>query len=134
MNRLRTSLGLERNIVVMLAGIIIIGIGEELWTRFIPRYLELLGATAWLIAWYGTLRDFLDAVYQYPGGWLADRLGRRGVVGRVAHMSLTGLTVCRRGTVSRVWPSRRACNSRRALASRLMTVPIGVWVTSAASL
>jgi len=77
MNKLRTSLGLERNILVMLASIIILGIGEELWTRFIPKYLEVLGATTWVIAWYGTLRDFLDAVYQYPGGWLADRLGRR---------------------------------------------------------
>ncbi|MBI1803220.1 MAG: MFS transporter [Ignavibacteriae bacterium] len=77
MNRLRTSLGLERNIVVMLASIIVLGIGEELWTRFVPKYLELLGATTWVVAWYGTLRDFLDAVYQYPGGWLADTLGRR---------------------------------------------------------
>lgn len=70
MNQLRTSLGLKRNIVVMLASIIILGLGEELWTRFIPKYLELLGATTWVVASYGTLRGFLDAVYQYPGGWL----------------------------------------------------------------
>jgi len=50
--------------------------GEELWTRFLPKYLELLGAGALGIAAYGTLKDLLDAVYQYPGGWVADRLGR----------------------------------------------------------
>ena len=76
-NSLRHWLGLERNIVVMLAGILILGMGEELWTRFVPKYLELLGAGAWIVAIYGTLKDLLDAVYQYPGGWLADRLGRR---------------------------------------------------------
>jgi MFS family permease len=26
---------------------------------------------------FGTAEDFLDAVYQYPGGWIADRFGRR---------------------------------------------------------
>jgi len=77
MNRLREWLGLERNIVVMLAAVMILGMGEELWQRFIPKYLQFLGASAWAIALYGTLKDLLDAVYQYPGGWLADRLGRR---------------------------------------------------------
>jgi MFS family permease len=75
--RVRTWLGLERNILVMLGSILIIGMGEELWVRFIPKYLEYLGATAWIIALYGTLKDLLDAVYQYPGGWIADRIGRK---------------------------------------------------------
>ena len=75
--RIRSWLGLERNILVMLGSTLILGMGEELWTRFIPKYLEYLGATAWIIALYGTLKDLLDAVYQYPGGWLADRLGRK---------------------------------------------------------
>jgi len=61
----------------MLAAVMILGMGEELWQRFIPKYLQFLGASAWAIALYGTLKDLLDAVYQYPGGWLADRLGRR---------------------------------------------------------
>ncbi len=74
---IRHWLGLERNVVVLLVMIAVIGMGEELWTRFVPKYLELLGATSWVIAVYGTLKDFLDAVYQYPGGWIADRLGRR---------------------------------------------------------
>src|SRR6266542_4420233 len=73
----RHWLGLERNIVVMLAVILIVGLGEELWVRFVPAYLAALGATAWGVAIYGTLKDLLDGIYQYPGGWLADRLGRR---------------------------------------------------------
>jgi MFS family permease len=29
------------------------------------------------IGLFGTVRDFVDGVYQYPGGWIADRWGRR---------------------------------------------------------
>jgi len=77
MGRLRNFFGLEPNIIVMLVVIFMVGMGEELWIRFIPKYLELFGASAWVIATYGTLKDFLDATYQYPGGWISDRLGRR---------------------------------------------------------
>ena len=62
MNALRQFFGLERNIIVMLIVVIALGMGEELWSRFIPKYLEILGAGTWVIASYGTLRDFLDAV------------------------------------------------------------------------
>ena len=30
-----------------------------------------------MIGLFGTAEDFFDAVYQYPGGWIADRFGRR---------------------------------------------------------
>lgn len=30
-----------------------------------------------MIGLFGTAHDFFDAIYQYPGGWLADRIGRR---------------------------------------------------------
>ncbi|TAK59853.1 MAG: MFS transporter [Bacteroidetes bacterium] len=61
----------------MLIAILLMGMGEELWTRFIPKYLQLLGAGTWIIAIYGTIKDLLDGIYQYPGGWLTDHLGRR---------------------------------------------------------
>jgi MFS family permease len=77
---LRHWLGLERNILVMTAAVLVLGLGEELWQRFVPKYLEVLGGGAFAIAAYGTLKDLLDAVYQYPGGWLADRLGRRSAL------------------------------------------------------
>src|SRR5947209_12478600 len=76
-HRARDRLGLERNVLVMLGIILLVGLGEELWVRFLPQYLVVLGAGVWGVAAYGVLRDLLDAVYQYPGGWLADHLGRR---------------------------------------------------------
>lgn len=73
---IRDRFGLAGNVLVTLGATLIVGMGEELWTRFMPKYLEVLGAGIGGIAVYGTLRDFLDSIYQYPGGWLADRLGR----------------------------------------------------------
>lgn len=53
------------------------GLGEELWKKFLPKYLESLGASVAVVGLFGTAEDFFDALYQYPGGWLADYWGRR---------------------------------------------------------
>jgi MFS family permease len=70
-------LGLERNVAAASASFFLLGLGEELWKKFLPKYMESLGAGPGVIGVFGTAEDFVDAVYQYPGGWLADRFGRR---------------------------------------------------------
>jgi MFS family permease len=70
-------LSLERNVSLASAAVFILGLGEELWKKFLPKYLEALGASTGAIGLFGTAEDFFDAVYQYPGGWIADRFGRR---------------------------------------------------------
>ncbi|MFL6337223.1 MAG: MFS transporter [Pyrinomonadaceae bacterium] len=70
-------LGLERNVAVVSAVVFLLGFGEELWKRYLPKYLEALGAGVGIVGLFGTTKDFFDAIYQYPGGWLADRVGRR---------------------------------------------------------
>lgn len=67
----------ERNVRAAAALVFFLGLGEELWKKFLPKYLEALGASVSHVGWFGTANDFLDAMYQYPGGWLADRIGRR---------------------------------------------------------
>jgi MFS family permease len=69
--------GLKRNLVVLLLAIFVIGVGEELWMRFVPKYLEALGATVFIIGLFDALRTLLGAVYAYPGGVLVDRWGHR---------------------------------------------------------
>ena len=71
------ALGLERNVVAVAAAMFLLGLGENLWKSFVPKYLQALGAPVLVIGLYGTLRDFVDGAYQYPGGWIADRWGRR---------------------------------------------------------
>jgi len=73
----RDFLALERNVAVLVGAVLIIGMGEQLWACFVPKYLQWLGATAMLIGLFGTLEAWLDAIYQYPGGVISDRLGRK---------------------------------------------------------
>ncbi|MBW8876807.1 MAG: MFS transporter [Acidobacteria bacterium] len=101
LTRTRSALGLERNVVAMLAMFLVLGMGEELWTRFVPKYLELLGAGTWAVAFYGTLRDLLDALYPYPGGWLADRMGRRASLVTFAVLAMGGYAIY---LVAPSWP------------------------------
>jgi MFS family permease len=75
--RVADYLGLERNVALASASVFLLGFGEELWKKFLPKYLERLGAGPGVIGLFGAAEDFFDAVYQYPGGWLADRVGRR---------------------------------------------------------
>jgi MFS family permease len=70
-------LSLERNVAISSTAVFLLGSGEELWKKFLPKYLEALGATPPIIGLFGTAEDFFDAVYQYPGGFIADHLGRR---------------------------------------------------------
>ena len=37
------GLGLRRNIVILSLAIFCVGLGAELWARFLPKYLEALG-------------------------------------------------------------------------------------------
>jgi MFS family permease len=75
--RVADFLGLERNVLAASAAVLLLGMGEELWKKFLPKYLEALGAGTLAVGLFGTAKDFFDAIYQYPGGWLADRVGRR---------------------------------------------------------
>jgi MFS family permease len=68
---------LKRNLVVLLVATFVIGAGEELWMRFVPKYLQALGATVFVIGLFDALRTLLGAVYAYPGGLLVDRWGHR---------------------------------------------------------
>jgi MFS family permease len=68
---------LERNTMAISAATFLLALGENLWKRFVPKYLEALGAPVTAIGLYGSCQDLLDGLYQYPGGWIGDRFGRR---------------------------------------------------------
>src|SRR5216117_270338 len=75
--RLADFFGLKRNLVILLIAIFVIGAGEELWMRFVPKYLQAVGATVFVIGLYDALRTLLGAIYAYPGGVFVDRWGHR---------------------------------------------------------
>ena len=66
---------------------------EELWKRFIPRYMEALGAPVIAVGAYGAARDLVDALLQYPGGWVTDRFGRRFALRSFVLLAASGYAV-----------------------------------------
>src|SRR5215471_20068036 len=82
--------GLRRNLVLLLAAIVAIGAGEETWMRFVPKYLESLGAAALIIGLFDGLKTLLGAVYAYPGGVAVDRWGHRRALTAFTALSIAG--------------------------------------------
>jgi len=99
--KLVNYLSLERNVSIASAAVFLLGLGEELWKKFLPKYLETLGASTPVIGLFGTVENFFDAIYQYPGGWLADRLGRRHAFLVFVLLATAGYTVY---LLSPSWP------------------------------
>jgi MFS family permease len=70
-------LGLKRDFALLLGMVVLIGMGERIGSRYIPKYIEVLGAGAIIIGIYGGLENLLGALWALPGGILADRLGTK---------------------------------------------------------
>lgn len=103
LRRLAATLALNRQTGLLLTAILLINSGEEMWMRFLPKYLEVLGATPFLIALYDALKTLLGAVYAYPGGWAADRFGHRAAFLAFTLLSMLGyLAVLLAGTPTAV--------------------------------
>src|SRR6267154_1497744 len=90
--RIADYLSLERNVTLASAAVFLLGLGEELWKKFLPKYLEALGASTPVIGLFGTAEDkvsvarfgvlvaiqFITTLVVYvPAAKAADRFGRR---------------------------------------------------------
>lgn len=89
-NAVAEALGLTRETIAVSSAMVVMGLGENLWRRFLPKYLESFGAPITAIGLFGTAEDFLDGIYQYPGGWVADRYGRRRALLLFVSLSAAG--------------------------------------------
>ncbi len=90
---LTSFLALNRNIVLLLCAIVLIGSGEEMWMRFLPKYLEGLGASVFLIGSFDAIKTLLGALYAFPGGVLVDRWGHRRAFVVFCLLSILGYAV-----------------------------------------
>ena len=73
----RQFLSFRRDVLVLSAAMFAFSLGFQMTSRYIPKYMELLGASALAIGLFGTVGNVIGAVYPYPGGVLSDRLGSR---------------------------------------------------------
>lgn len=86
---------------VLAGSLFVLAAGEELWLAYMPAYLAALGASGLVVGLYGSSRDLLDSLYQYPGGWLADRFGRRRALMVFTAVATMGYFVC---ALAPSWP------------------------------
>lgn len=73
--KLINFLGVNSSLVGMLVMVILVGMGEKMAERFLPLYLIAIGGTPIVIGLLNGLDNLLSALYSYPGGWLAEKLG-----------------------------------------------------------
>jgi len=90
LSRFKDYFGLNRNVGVLAGSTFILALGEELWLAFLPKYLVGLGASAMVVGIFGSTKDLLDGVYQYPGGWVADRMGRKSALMTFTLIAMAG--------------------------------------------
>ncbi|MHA1859589.1 MAG: MFS transporter [Candidatus Asgardarchaeia archaeon] len=86
-------LSLERDFFVMIFTILILTMGNQLWSRFVPVYLEYLGASTIIIGAYGSLKSVLNSIYQYPGGVISDKLGSKRALVLFTFLSIMGYLI-----------------------------------------
>lgn len=70
-------LALRRNTSILLVTFVLAGTGEKMWLGFAPKYLEILGASIFIIGSFDALQTIIGAAYAYPGGWITDHFGER---------------------------------------------------------
>jgi len=63
------------SMTAMLALVILVGLGEKMAERFLPLYLLAIGGSTWAIGALNSMDNLLSALYSFPGGYLADRIG-----------------------------------------------------------
>ncbi|WP_458207427.1 MFS transporter [Haladaptatus sp. NG-SE-30] len=73
----RQFLALERDVLVLSLAMFAFSLGFQMTSRYMGRYLSVLGATSILIGLYGSFGNLIGAIYPYPGGALSDRIGSR---------------------------------------------------------
>jgi MFS family permease len=100
--RLFLWLGLNRNTASVAGAGLLVAFGEELWKRFLPKYLESSGAPVLVLGAYGSTRDLIDGLSQYPGGWISDRFGRRTGLQVFLALAMAGYVLLALGTS---WPT-----------------------------
>jgi MFS family permease len=85
----------------MLGMVVLVGMGERMSERFLPIYLVALGGGSLAIGILSGLQNLLNALYSYPGGWLAEHLGAKRALGAFNAIAVVGYVLA---IVAPSWP------------------------------
>jgi len=73
----RQFFSFRRDVLVLSVAMFAFSLGFQMTSRYVPEYLSVLGASAFVIGLFGTVGNVIGAAYPYPGGALSDRIGSR---------------------------------------------------------
>jgi MFS family permease len=86
-------LGLQKNIVVLLTMVILVGLGEKMAERFLPLYLIALGGGTFAVGLLNGLDNLLSALYSFPGGYVSDRFGHKRALALFNLIAIAGYLI-----------------------------------------
>jgi MFS family permease len=93
LSRVAAFLGLRRSIVGLLGMVVLVGLGEHMAEQFLPLYLIALGGGFLSVGFLNGMDNLLGALYSFPGGYLADRLGTKRALLFFNLLSMVGFLV-----------------------------------------
>ena len=91
--KIKSFFAINSSIASMLIMVVLIGMGERMAERFLPLYLVALGGTVFAVGFLNAMQNFLGAVYSFPGGYLADKLGYKRSLMLFTVVALFGYTI-----------------------------------------
>lgn len=91
--RLAAFLGLQPDVLALLAMVVLVGLGEKMAERFLPLYLYALGGGALAVGLLNGMDNLLSALYAFPGGYLSDRLGYKRALAVFNLVAMLGYVV-----------------------------------------
>jgi MFS family permease len=71
---------IQGNFLVMVLSWLVLDFASELPSTYYPKYVEALGGTAAVIGLIGAVEQVSRALVQIPGGYLADKYGRKWLI------------------------------------------------------
>lgn len=77
----------------MLTMVVLVGMGEHMAEQFLPLYLMALGGGFLSVGFLNGMDNLLGALYSFPGGYLADRLGTKRALLVFNVLSMVGFAV-----------------------------------------
>ncbi|MCJ7751301.1 MAG: MFS transporter [Armatimonadetes bacterium] len=82
--------------------VVLVDMGERMAERFLPIYLIALGGGAISVGLLNGLDNLLSALYSFPGGYLADRIGVKRALIVFNLMAIAGFLIV---VLFPVWPA-----------------------------
>ncbi len=88
LGRIRSEFGFIRgNFLLIIIGWLLIDFTQEMAFTYYPYYVEALGGTPAIVGLIGALSSIISAVIKFPGGYLADKYGRKSIITKMTFMA-----------------------------------------------